>query len=76
MTVTLKMESSEPSRWCFPIPNSFTCTEKLPAGTKPGQTYRISETRSWLSRLSFFLWSAPPDSELINLATQNEKAPH
>lgn len=45
--------------------------EKLPAGTKPGQAYRISELEL-ASRLSFFLWSAPPDSELINLATQNK----
>jgi hypothetical protein len=46
-------------------------TEKLPAGVKPGQAYRISELEL-ASRLSFFLWSAPPDSELINLATQNK----
>lgn len=46
-------------------------TEKVPANTKPGQPYRISELEL-ASRLSFFLWSAPPDSELISLATQNK----
>jgi hypothetical protein len=46
-------------------------TEKLPATAKPGQAYRISELEL-ASRLSFFLWSAPPDAELINLASQNK----
>ncbi len=45
--------------------------EKAPAGVKPGQVYRISELEL-ASRLSFFLWSAPPDAELISLATQNK----
>ncbi len=45
--------------------------EKAPAGIKPGQVYRISDLEL-ASRLSFFLWSAPPDAELINLATQNK----
>lgn len=45
--------------------------EKAPAGVKPGQVYRISDLEL-ASRLSFFLWSAPPDAELINLATQNK----
>jgi len=46
-------------------------TEKIPANVKSGQPYRISELEL-ASRLSFFLWSAPPDSQLINLATQNK----
>jgi mono/diheme cytochrome c family protein len=46
-------------------------TEKLPASVKPGQAYRVSELEL-ASRLSFFLWSAPPDTELINLATQTK----
>jgi hypothetical protein len=45
--------------------------EKVPATAKPGQPYRISELEL-ASRLSFFLWSAPPDADLINLATQNK----
>ncbi len=46
-------------------------TEKVPANVKPGQPYRVNELEL-ASRLSFFLWSAPPDSELINLATQGK----
>src|SRR5262249_36928599 len=46
-------------------------TEKQPASVKAGQSYRISELEL-ASRLSFFLWSAPPDTELITLATQNK----
>jgi len=46
-------------------------TEKVPATAKPGQAYRVSELEL-ASRLSFFLWSAPPDAELINLATHNK----
>lgn len=45
--------------------------EKQPAAVKPGQAYRISELEL-ASRLSFFLWSGPPDSELVTLATQNK----
>lgn len=45
--------------------------EKQPATAKPGQPYRISELEL-ASRLSFFLWSGPPDAELITLATQNK----
>ncbi len=45
--------------------------EKLPANVKPGQAYRISELEL-ASRLSFFLWSAPPDDVLIDLATHNK----
>lgn len=46
-------------------------TEKQPTNVKPGQAYRISDLEL-ASRLSFFLWSAPPDAELVNLATQNK----
>ena len=46
-------------------------TEKMPATAKPGAAYRISEVEL-ASRMSFFLWSAPPDDTLINLATQGK----
>jgi hypothetical protein len=46
-------------------------TEKQPASVKPGEPYRISDMEL-ASRLSFFLWSGPPDAELINLAVQNK----
>ncbi|MEY4760162.1 MAG: hypothetical protein RLZZ200_18 [Pseudomonadota bacterium] len=40
-----------------------------PAGTQPGQTFRIADL-DLASRLSFFLWSAPPDDTLVSLATE------
>src|SRR5881296_2085843 len=46
-------------------------TETVPAGTKPGEAYRISDLEL-ASRLSFFLWSNLPDEELINLAAQGK----
>ncbi|HEV3331031.1 MAG TPA: DUF1592 domain-containing protein [Bryobacteraceae bacterium] len=46
-------------------------SEADPANVKPGQPYRISDLEL-ASRLSFFLWSSPPDAELINLATQGK----
>jgi hypothetical protein len=45
-------------------------TEVEPANVQPGQSYRLSDLEL-ASRLSFFLWSAPPDEELLNLARQN-----
>jgi hypothetical protein len=41
------------------------------AGAKPGEPYRISDLEL-ASRLSFFLWSSPPDAELINVAAQGK----
>ena len=38
--------------------------EEVPANTKPGQNYRITDL-DLASRLSFFIWAGPPDSELI-----------
>jgi hypothetical protein len=38
-----------------------------PAGVKPGETYRIQDL-DLASRLSFFLWGAPPDEKLIDIA--------
>jgi hypothetical protein len=45
--------------------------EVEPATVKPGQSYRITDLEL-ASRLSFFLWSTRPDTELINLATQGK----
>jgi hypothetical protein len=45
--------------------------EAEPADVKYGQDYRISDLEL-ASRLSFFLWSTGPDSELIRLATQGQ----
>ena len=41
--------------------------EELPAKVQPGARYAISDL-DLASRLSFFLWSTPPDEELIGLA--------
>ncbi|HXP89028.1 MAG TPA: DUF1592 domain-containing protein [Bryobacteraceae bacterium] len=45
--------------------------EAVPAGIKPGQPYRISDLEL-ASRLSFFLWSSPPDEQLLALASQGK----
>lgn len=44
--------------------------ERAPANAKAGTAYKISEL-DLATRLAFFLWSAPPDRSLINLASQN-----
>jgi hypothetical protein len=41
--------------------------EEEPAGIAPGEPYRISDI-DLASRLSFFLWSRPPDEELLAVA--------
>jgi hypothetical protein len=41
--------------------------EELPAGARPGQRYAVSPM-DLASRLSFFIWGAPPDEALINVA--------
>ena len=41
--------------------------EELPAGARPGQRYAVSPI-DLASRLSFFLWGAPPDEALITAA--------
>jgi hypothetical protein len=43
--------------------------EGTPDGVTPGESYRISD-QALASRLSFFLWSAPPDEELIRVAAE------
>ena len=44
---------------------------KPPAGTAPGSEFRISDA-DLASRLAFFLWSRPPDEELIRLGANGE----
>jgi mono/diheme cytochrome c family protein len=41
--------------------------ERVPPTVKPGEPYRITDL-DLASRLSFFLWGAPPDEELRTLA--------
>ena len=45
--------------------------EEAPANIQPGETFRIGDI-DLASRLSFFLWSAPPDRELMELARRGE----
>ena len=43
--------------------------ERAPAGVAAGQSYRVRDI-DLASRLSFFLWSAPPDDRLVDLAVK------
>jgi len=43
--------------------------EQQPANVAAGQTYRVSDF-DLASRLSFFLWSSPPDDALVKVAEQ------
>jgi Protein of unknown function (DUF1592)/Protein of unknown function (DUF1588)/Protein of unknown function (DUF1585)/Protein of unknown function (DUF1587)/Protein of unknown function (DUF1595) len=45
--------------------------ERPPADALPGSNFRISDLEL-ASRLSYFLWSSPPDDPLITLASQNK----
>jgi hypothetical protein len=45
--------------------------EKDPPGVAPGTLYAVDDV-SLASRLSFFLWSAPPDDELLALAEKGK----
>ena len=45
--------------------------EEMPAGAKPGDRYPISDF-DLASRLSFFLWGAPPDTTLISIAKRGK----
>ena len=45
--------------------------EETPAGAIPGEVHRISDV-DLASRLSFFIWGAPPDQDLIDLAGRGE----
>jgi hypothetical protein len=48
-------------------PHFILRIEEAPPSAKPGQNYRISDV-DLASRLSFFLWAAPPDGELVKAA--------
>jgi len=41
--------------------------EETPSGAMPGEIHRINDV-DLASRLSFFIWGAPPDQELIDVA--------
>ena len=43
--------------------------ERDPAGVAAGAAYRVDDLEL-ASRLSFFLWSGPPDEELLSLASE------
>jgi hypothetical protein len=45
--------------------------EPDPANLAPGAVYRIRDLEL-ASRLAFFLWSAPPDDQLVSLASQEK----
>jgi len=45
--------------------------ESAPADARPGQPYRLSDLEL-ASRLSFFVWDAPPDAELLKLANRRQ----
>ena len=45
--------------------------EEAPSGVEPGEIYEIGDA-DLASRLSFFLWGAPPDEELVRLAAQGD----
>ncbi|MEE8146391.1 MAG: DUF1592 domain-containing protein, partial [Longimicrobiales bacterium] len=48
-------------------PHFLFRVEEVPAGSNPGEVHRISDV-DLASRLSFFIWGAPPDQELMDLA--------
>ena len=41
--------------------------ERMPQGTQPGQSYRLSDI-DLATRLSFFLWASAPDQALLDVA--------
>ena len=41
--------------------------EEMPENARPGESFRISDA-DLAARLSFFLWGAPPDTELLRVA--------
>jgi hypothetical protein len=45
--------------------------ERDPEGIAPGTPYRVSDI-ALASRLSFFLWSSPPDDQLLRLAERRQ----
>jgi len=45
--------------------------EEAPSGVQTGESYKVSNI-DLASRLSFFLWGAPPDAELLAAAEKDE----
>ncbi len=45
--------------------------ERVPRNVQPGASFRLSDLEL-ASRLSFFLWSSPPDDELLRVAANGE----
>ncbi len=45
--------------------------ERVPAGAKPGEKYKIADLEL-ASKLSFFLWNSIPDDELLDTAIKNK----
>ncbi|MGQ0650260.1 MAG: DUF1592 domain-containing protein [Gemmatimonadaceae bacterium] len=45
--------------------------ERAPASARPGVTYKLRDV-DLASRLSFFLWSAPPDKQLLAVASRGQ----
>lgn len=45
--------------------------EAMPAGVEAAEIYQIADL-DLASRLSFFIWGAPPDEELVELASRGE----
>ncbi len=45
--------------------------ERVPSTVRPGQTYRVADL-DLASRLSFFLWGAAPDAELLKVASADQ----
>ncbi|HKS06134.1 MAG TPA: DUF1592 domain-containing protein [Gemmatimonadaceae bacterium] len=48
-------------------PHFIFRTERVPVGAKPGDRYALNDA-DLASRLSFFLWGAPPDDVLLDAA--------
>ena len=52
-------------------PHFILRLEEAPANVKPGENYRLTD-RALASRLSFFIWAGPPDTELLNAAAAGQ----
>jgi hypothetical protein len=52
-------------------PHFIFRAEREPAGTRPGETYRVDDV-DLASRLSFFLWGTTPDEELLDVARRGK----
>ena len=52
-------------------PHFILRLEEAPANVKPGENYKLTD-RALASRLSFFIWAGPPDTELLNAAAAGQ----